>query len=133
VPSSPNSNKTKINTKKSSEPKATKEHIAGASGKLATAIAQHQGTPKSDLAQAGRDIMAAVEPSGGKVDRDAIQKGLQGRAQAKIKEQIRSDEWTSEKGSEASRLQSAAEQYDLAREWKAEGGGRRSSSNVKDN
>ena len=44
------------------------------------------------------------------------------RAQAKIEQQTGGEPMNLAKGSEASRLQSAAEQYDLAREGKQDGG-----------
>ena len=48
------------------------------------------------------------------MDRDALQQSLRDVAKAKIS----GNEMNIEKGSEAARLQSAAEQYDLAREGK---------------
>lgn len=101
------------NTYLSNESPQTKKHIAGATGKLASAIAQQQGA--SDLSKGSRDVARSVDPSG-PVDRDAIQESLHARAEAKTKEQFGEDPQRVAPGSEASRLQSAAEQYDITHE-----------------
>ena len=92
----------------------------GAQGKFATALSQQQGD--SDINLGGKHIARDTDPSGGEVDRDKIQEALHARAEAKIQEHTGihpNDEPNNiQKGSEAARLQSAAEQYDLAREGK---------------
>ncbi|XXH00779.1 AdoMet-dependent rRNA methyltransferase spb1 [Hypoxylon texense] len=113
------------NARRSNESRETKEHIAGksitwksqprAAGKLASAIAQQQG--ESDLSKGSRDVARQVEPHG-PVDRDTIQQSLHALAEAKTKQQFGEDPERVAAGSEASRLQSAAEQYDLAHEGK---------------
>ena len=55
------------------------------------------------------------------MDRDAIQESLHARAQEKIDAQYGGNAEAKDKGSESARLQSAAEQYDLAREGKQAG------------
>lgn len=49
-----------------------------------------------------------------------MQESLRARADAKIEEQYGEGDPDMDKGSEASRLKSAADQYDLAREGKQE-------------
>lgn len=85
-------------------------HSPGAQGKLASAIAQSNGA--TDLNAGQRNVSRDVDASGGTVDRDELQGALERRA----KEEISGQEMHLEKGSEAARLQSAAEQYSLARE-----------------
>jgi len=73
-----------------------------------------------------------VRPSGGEVDRDALQESLDARAQHAIRKETGaepagegkgSEGMNMKKGSEAARLQSAAEQYDQARDGVMDGGG----------
>ncbi|KAK5163409.1 uncharacterized protein LTR77_010782 [Saxophila tyrrhenica] len=117
------------NTYHSSDPPATKEHIAGAEGKLSSAMAQAEGS--SDLNTGAQRLAREVPKAGGEVDRDAVQESLHARAQEAIEKQTGGDpmpkgkgssEMNMEKGSEAARLQSAAEQYDQAREARIDGG-----------
>lgn len=114
----------------SSSPQATKEHIAGAEGKLSSAMAQSQGS--TDLNTDAQRLSRDVPPSGGEVDRDQLQASLHQRAQEQIKKETGTNPaeagkgaegMNMKKGSEAARLQSAAEQYDQAREGKMDGGG----------
>lgn len=87
-------------------------HSQGSQNKLASAIAQSEG--HDDLSKGTMKVAREVQPSGGDVDRDAIEESLQARADAKI-EQEADAEGNLSKGSESSRLRSAAEQYDQAR------------------
>ncbi|EXJ78060.1 hypothetical protein A1O3_09221 [Capronia epimyces CBS 606.96] len=81
---------------------ATKEHTQGAMGKLAAAIAQHEGAP--NLQRGSNNTIAQVRMSDGPVDKEAIQESLNAHAEAMMHE--------------TSRLQSAADQYRLAQEGK---------------
>jgi len=123
------------NTAKSDAPDASKQHIAGetfsphgdpfccssanrhtgAAGKLATAISQHQGD--ADTSRGAANLQRQVAPSGGEVDKQAIADSLDARAKAKMPDNPE-DPNQLQRGSEAARLQSAAEQYRLAGEAK---------------
>lgn len=81
-------------------------------GKLAAAIAQHDGA--ENLQRATNITIGQAPMSDGPVDKHAIQESLNARAEAMLPP----DGEPIPRGSEASRLQSAADQYRLAQEGK---------------
>ncbi len=85
-------------------------------------MAQAEGA--KDINAGARELSREVPPSGNEVDREAIAKELHKKTDQKIEEHTHGVPMSIQKGSEAARIQSAAEQYDLAREGKqaADGG-----------
>ncbi|EXJ88621.1 hypothetical protein A1O1_05551 [Capronia coronata CBS 617.96] len=100
------------NVARSHASEATKTHTQGAMGKLATAIAQHEGA--ENLQSASNNKIAQIPMTDGPVDKQAIQERLDAQAEAILP----SSGEPIPRGSEASRLQSAADQYRLAQEGK---------------
>jgi hypothetical protein len=81
-----------------------------------------KATGHEDIDTDGEQFSRAVPISERKVDRDTIQQSLYARANAKSERQTGGEPFNLKKGSEASQFQSAAEQYDLAREVKYSAG-----------
>ncbi|KAF2400622.1 hypothetical protein EJ06DRAFT_521368 [Trichodelitschia bisporula] len=91
-------------------------HVAGATGKLASAIAQHHDIGAGNLASGTRTVLGSVPVGRGPLDRDAVLESLDMRATKKIDEQTGGEGFGQERGSEGARLQSAAEQYAMGME-----------------
>ncbi|EHY59804.1 hypothetical protein HRR83_008342 [Exophiala dermatitidis] len=95
---------------RSDAPEVTKEHVQSAMGKFASAIAQHKGA--QNLQRGSNNTIAQVPMADGTVDKKAVQESLDAKAQAMMPPNGQ----PIPRGSETSRLQSAADQYRLAQE-----------------